>query len=279
VIATIADFLAATPAEIREAQASINLRGVLKSQLALQGKEERMTSEEWEHYMETRTPETCRCCNGKGTVLPPSRMVGVVHASYSESCVRSLYYDVTADKRTQSFISPELQFTFAIGHAIHDLVQKSLHRALGENFQSEVKVDLPKAYILGSSTDGVVTLPLCRVVLEIKTMSEDEWGKLRKPLDKHITQAAGMYAVGLDVPFTSFLYISKGWPHDVKEFVLPYDDRVFKRWWVRKGSKLEKALEAGAPPQADATAYECKSCGHEWRCEQSLANKKDRFHS
>ena len=74
--------------------------------------------------------------------------------------------------------------------------------------EDEVRVDLPEALILDGSADGVGQFPLCRAGLEIKTMSEKEFGTLRKPKPEHIVQASALYSKGLDVPFMS------GWSPD-----------------------------------------------------------------
>jgi CRISPR/Cas system-associated exonuclease Cas4 (RecB family) len=178
---------------------------------------------------------------------------------------------VTGELAPKEYIKPELQFTFAIGHSVHAVAQESLHRAMGQHFQDEVNVTLQEAMILGGSADGVSTFfRLCRVLLEIKTISEKEFLKLRKPKKEHITQAAALYAKGLKVPFISFLYISKGWPHDMKEYVLVYDETDFRNWYREKGKKVDDAMETGVPPKADASPYECKECGYGYGCPQRI---------
>jgi CRISPR/Cas system-associated exonuclease Cas4 (RecB family) len=273
VIKTIRDLDTASDEEIEKARKSVNFKGLVFSQLKEDGEKPGMTLDEWQEFVDNREPHECPACHGEGEILPRVRTVGTIHASSSSKCVAALYYDVTGELAPKESLSPELQFTFAIGHAIHDLVQKALHRAMGEDFEDEVRVDLPEALIINGSADGRAYFPRCRVLLEIKTISEKEFGKLRKPKSEHLTQAAGLYAKGLDVPFISFLYISKGWPHDMKEYVLVYDDAVFRKWYREKGIKVENALEERRPPKADASPYECKNCSYGYGCPQRLGNK------
>ena len=123
--------------------------------------------------------------------------------------------------------------------------------------------------VLGSSTDGVVELEHARVLLEIKSIGS-EFDKLAAPKREHLTQAVGIYATAMDTPFISFLYVSKKWPHEVKEFVVPYDEKYYRRWWKNKGSVVEEALENGAPPVADASKDDCGFCPYAYFCPQKL---------
>jgi len=147
---------------------------------------------------------------------------------------------------------------------------------MGENFQSEVKVDLPEALILGSSTDGIGWFPKAKAILEIKSISEAGFSKLNSPKEEHIIQSMGIYATALDAPFVSLLYVSKAFGSPMKEFVLQYDSKIYKRWVRKKAQKVEESLELGHPPVADANKYECKDCGYSYFCPQSLSSK-DRF--
>lgn len=272
-IETIRDLENASDEEIEEARKSINFKGLAWAQLEEDGHREGKTLDQWQEFVDTREPHACPTCHGKGEVLPRVRTVGTIHASSATKCVTALYYDVTGELAPKEYIPPELAITFAIGHSIHAVIQDALLRAMGEeDFEEEVKVDLPEALIVNGSADGRAYFPRCRVCLEIKTISEKEFLKLRKPKSEHIVQAAALYAKGLDVPFISFLYVSKGWPHDMKEYVLVYDEAEFRNWYREKGIKVENALEKRRPPVADASPYECKKCGYGYGCSQRLGN-------
>ena len=276
-IETISDLKKASKQEISDAIRNIDIRGVVTRGLVNRGRRPGYTMDQWRKEREKRESETCPTCAGRGHVHQKLRTVGTIHASGATRCVVSLYYDVTGEIAPAEELKPELLITFEIGHAIHGLVQEVLHEELGDAFADEVRVDLQEAMILNGSADGIIWLPRCRVLLEIKTISENEYGKLRKPKPDHLIQAVGLYAKGLDVPFISFLYISKGWPHDIKEYVVPYDERVFQNWYSQWGIKVEEALEEGVPPRAEnVSAYTCGQCKYNSDCPQALG-MRDRF--
>lgn len=275
-IQTIADLQKATRSEINKAKKSISFKKHVVAQFKKDGETPGMTYEEWEKASAARKPEPCGTCHGKGEYIRPMRSVGTIHASSAHTCVARLYHDVVGDIRPQNDISYELRITFEIGHAIHGAIQAALHRAMGPDFQDEVRVDLTEALISNGHADGVGRFALARALLEIKTISEADFAKIRGPKTEHITQAAGLYAKALDAPFISFLYVSKGWPHNIKEYLLEYDEAVFDKWYREKGKKVEEALDEGRPPIAKATEYECKNCPYRLGCQQVIGFR-DRF--
>lgn len=277
-IKTIADLEDATEAEIKEAKKSFRFKERVTYQMNQMGKQTGLTLEEWEERVGKRKPEECPTCQGRGSVLPRLRTVGTIHASSATKCVTALYYDVTGEIAPKEELSIELQITFKIGHAIHNMLQHALHQVDDDDFDfdDEVKVDLPDAMIENGRADGEAETDLARGLLEIKTISGDDFSKLRGPKKEHLTQAVGLYAKGRDAPFVVFLYISKTWPHKIKEYVIEYDEKYFKEWYRKKGIKVENALDEGKPPKADASAYDCKSCSYGYACPQRLG-MLDRF--
>ena len=266
-IKTIEDLKASTPEEIEDVRSAISLRSYYFLGMKEMGNQVGLTLDEYEAWRQKSPTKDCRSCKGTGKYKVPERSVGTIHASSAHMCVRRLYYDVVADMAPKTTLRSSLLITFSMGHSIHDVVQKALHLSLGENFQDEVRVDLNEAFVINSRTDGVAELSNARVLLEIKSIGK-EFDKLTEPKKEHLTQAVGIYATALEVPFISFLYVSKLWPHEVKEFVLAYDERIYRRWWRKKGSKVEAALSAGEPPIADSTKYECRDCAYNYFCEQ-----------
>jgi CRISPR/Cas system-associated exonuclease Cas4 (RecB family) len=267
-IKTIAELLAADPETVEAVRSSIDLRGYYYMGVKRNGAEEGLTLEEYEAWKAKKPDEVCRSCSGTGLWKKPERSVGTIHASSAHGCVRRLYYDVDGTYRPRQTIKPELMITFAMGHAIHDVVQKALHTSLA-SFRDEVRVDLHEAFVENSRTDGLAEFDHARVLLEIKSIG-NEFDRLTAPKEEHITQAMGIYATALDAPFISFLYVSKKWPHSVKEFVIPYDPKVYRRWWKKKGAVVQEALETGTPPFADATKDQCGFCPYAYFCEQKL---------
>jgi|SaaInlV_200m_DNA_6_1039755.scaffolds.fasta_scaffold06888_2 CRISPR/Cas system-associated exonuclease Cas4 (RecB family) len=268
-IRTIDDLLKADSREVEEIRSTINLRGYYYTGVKRNGSEEGLTLDEYEAWQEEEPDLECGTCHGGGKVKKYHRSVGTIHASSAHGCIRRLYYDADGSFRPKQKIKPELMITFSMGHAIHDVVQKALHTALPGQFRDEVRVDLPEAFVSNSRTDGVVDLPQTRVLLEIKSMGA-EFDRLQAPKKEHLIQAVGIYATALDTPFISFLYVAKKWPHSVKEFVVPYDPKIYRRWWKNKGSRVEAALEEGKPPIADATKDQCNFCPYAYFCEHKL---------
>ena len=266
-IQTIEDLESLTPEEVEEVRSSIKLKDYYYKGAREMGRQTGLTLEEYNTWKEAEPTKPCRTCNGTGLWKKPERSVGTIHASSAHTCRRRLYYDVMADRAPKSEFRPELLITFAIGHAIHDVVQKALHVALPGKFEDEVRVDNHEAFVTNSRTDGVVELPQARVLLEIKSIGK-EFETLTKPKDDHIVQAVGIYAHSLQVPFISFLYVSKAWPYPVKEFVVPYDSKVYRKWWRKKGSRVDEAMDRGEPPIADADKNTCNQCPYNYFCEQ-----------
>lgn len=268
--------------EITEVLSGISVRTLLIEQLKLQGKKTGLTLDQFNEEVAGLEPRTCRACSGAGEHLPPPpREVGVIHPSSAYSCVLRLYYDVTGEKVPISYIPPELQFTFQIGHAIHDEVQRALHNLLDGDFEDEVQADMV-GFVRGNC-DGLLYLTIpgyrVKILLEIKTAGPSDFDGLRAPLEPHRVQANGLYATALDAPIVVYLYISKIWPHPIKEYVEIYSPGLFKVWWKNKGSKVEKAVKARAAgdpspePVADSKPSDCAGCPYDHDCPQSLSKR------
>jgi len=275
-IDTIADLDNFHAEVVEKVRRTINLKKILLDQMKIDGQEEGRTAEEWEEWLGKQEDRPCKACEGTGVIKVEYREPGVVHASQAHLCVRKLYHDVIMDLRPKGYIPPKLRFIFDIGHALHATCQKAFGRALGSNFAAEVRVDNPEAMLYNGHADGEAFLPHAKVCVEIKTISELGFKGLTKPKPEHITQAMAMYAKGMDAPFVSYLYINKV-TGVIKEFVLTYDEREFKRWWAKKGAPLEEALATGTPPVADATKSECGNCAYSYKegCVSSLAITRD----
>lgn len=267
-IRTIDDLYAADATNLAEVLQSISVKDIIIEQERKDSERVTMTAEQYTEYRATRTETRipCKACDGRGYNHPYERSVGTIHASSAHRCRTKLYFDVMGDHNGISTIEPALQKTFAIGHALHEHVQGAIYRSMKDKFHEEVRVDLPEAFVSGSSADGVVDLDYTRVLLEIKSIGS-EYLKLTKPKDEHIVQAMGIYATALNCPFVSIVYVQKAWPHAYKEFVLPYDPEVYNTWWATKGSHVEKAIETGEPPIPDSGKWECMDCAYAHACE------------
>lgn len=273
-ILTIDDLLDADDEEISEVKSRINLRQAFMSGGRALGQRVGMTLNEYHAHLANPQTETCHVCSGSGVFTRKVRSVGGIHASAAHFCRTRLYFDASGAIAPRPNFPLKLNITFSIGHGIHHFVQRAMKTHFGglegHSFQEEVKVDLPDAMVWGSSADVLVDYPFARVLGEVKSIGK-EFDKLVAPKPEHLIQAMGIYANGLNAPFVSYLYVSKYWPHHTKEFVLPYDPSVFRRWWKKKGSLVEEGLEDGEPPVADSTKNECRQCPYGYACEQNLA--------
>lgn len=268
-ILTIDDLFDSTPEEIEEVLNTINLTDLYYAGAAHRGKKTGLTKKTHKKFKPKKVP--CKTCDGTGIFIKKPRSINTIHASASSFCRTRLFYDVQAEIEPKEVIKPALQVTFAMGHAIHDCVQSALEDMLMEDIELEATVDFPEAMVYGSHTDGIVHLPQAKVILEIKSISANEFAKLTKPKAEHRTQACGIYATATNSPFISYFYVSKGWPHDVKEFVEPYDPKVFEDWKENKLKPIEEAIETGQPPVMDTSKYECSNCKYSHACPQSRA--------
>lgn len=274
----ISDLENYSEAEIKKAlkHPDLDIKAALIKQMTADGKKKALSLDEYDIAIKNRTYKDCHLCRGKG-MLPEDdiRSVGTVHASSAHQCRLRLFYDVTGDVPGESSISPTLQICFAIGHAIHEAVQGSLHRAYpGKQFEDELTVDLPEALVYGSHTDGVFDFGWARAVLEIKTINPRDFAKLTKPKKEHEEVQTIIYSKGLDVPLIILLYISKDWPHDMKQYVVPFREKHWRTWMRNKIRPVEDALDSGEPPYADASSYECKQCPYEAGCPQTMTVAK-----
>ena len=275
-ILSIDDLKGASNTDLRAAVSALRIRERVMSRLTAMGRKKSMTRAEYIAHVESLVEHDCPACRGSGKVKPAKpREIGVIHPSQAHKCLLRNYYDVTGEMAAIETIEWKMQATFAIGHAVHALVQGALDAeaadtSTGLEFHAEAPIDMG-GFIRGN-TDGDMWLPTVHPVLEIKTMGS-EFANLSAPKEEHQLQANGMYATGLDAPFVVFLYISKEFPYPIKEFVVEHDPNLFKRWMRNKGEKIQRALERGEPPIADAQASECRECPYAHSCPQKIEKK------
>lgn len=148
-----------------------------------------------------------------------------IHASEISKCLRRLVYAARGLPRK---VLPEqrdinMQRRMDIGTLTHAIVQHEFHEMcewLGSKitFEDEVRIN-PKIggpaeqWSIHSSCDGIFTFwyegqPYLRVGLEIKTMSDPEFTKMKEPLDYHQDQVC-TYMACLNLPLMWILCINK----------------------------------------------------------------------
>lgn len=272
-ILSIDDLSNLSARSLEEAKVAVSIKDRLLRYIRKGAAKTGLTLEEYTAQIEALPAFVdCRHCGGTGQVIPEKpRGIGWIHPSSAHKCVLRLYYDVTTEIVPVDTIEWESVITFAMGHTIHEIVQRCLADLVRPEDDEAIDIEAPiyLTDLVKGHADGLMRLTaggvIARSVLEIKTIGS-EYDTLKAPKPEHLTQAMGLYATALDAPFVTYLYISKKWPHDVKEFVLPYDANVFHTWVRNKGSKVHEALMTGQPPIADADPTECAKCPYGHAC-------------
>ena len=183
-------------------------------------------------------------------------------------CARSMFYQRTGVEQI-ACLEPSTHITFGVGHAVHDMIQKWMLEAVGEDaLQVEVPCMDEELHTRGSA-DGLFHLSFLRRVLEIKTISQKGFDGLTKPMAEHMMQAH-CYAYMLDAPVIEFVYVNKGWSPGgpIKTYMVLFDRIV----WGKARDKLEMVeacVEAGNPPPQEIS-QKCWECRFKWHCDPEL---------
>lgn len=210
------------------------------------------------------------------------RAVGI-HASEISGCLRKVVYGLngTEKKNHATTVDTNMRRRFQIGHMVHALTQDDFDRMCWMtdgvlDFVPEVTItpetsEVSGKYVIYSHSDGVFTFyshgePYLRVGLEIKTMSGDEFAKLKKPLDYHVEQVH-VYQKTLDVPLMWFFYYNKSnsnWTPPKAPYLTAFDHRV----WDRLENKMQHAhrlIAEGKLPEREE-GMPCSWCPFSWTC-------------
>lgn len=214
---------------------------------------------------------------------------GGIHASFASGCMRRMVYSILD---TEQRLDPESRdvnmiMRFRVGHAVHAMLQNDFERIAkqSEGFLSytpEVRInpdtnDASKEHGIHSACDGVFTFftrstegfePIIRMGLEIKTMSDKEFEKAKKPKEFHREQAT-VYQACLDLPLMWTLYYNKS-NSNITSTYRPFLFEFDKRLWERKleirfvkGRHLAVIQEL--PPKEEGR--HCKWCAYSWTCQ------------
>lgn len=175
------------------------------------------------------------------------------------SCDRRMVYKILKTPR-RAEIPAVLRRIFDMGHAVHEVIQSSMHKA-DSSFKSETKVSVAGTLIEGSC-DG--EFESCG--LEIKSISHSQFIKLKSPKKDHKKQA-NIYAYGLGLTSMMFVYYNKQtgecWttytPRD-HEIYLPIVKRA-----VSVEGKAQQAALTGVLPERK-TGWGCNTCAYAYTC-------------
>ena len=205
-------------------------------------------------------------------------------------CLRKLVYGITPP-RPVSNNSPFRRRKFAVGHMVHDWVQKDFTR-WAENsgqtvhFEREVKISpalsaVASLWEIHSSADGVFTLrdsegyETLRVLLEIKTMSKDEFAKLKEPDPDHVEQVH-VYMKALNIPFCWVFYWNKD-NHTYtspahEKFLLNFDPFIWERIEKRIAAAYEFKDKGEFPDREEG--FHCELCAWKRICQPQYLEPK-----
>lgn len=223
-----------------------------------------------------------------------SRSPGI-HASEISGCARKVVYSVQNMAR-QDQSDGIWQRRFRIGHAIHEMFQKSFKRLAARDvtieFEEEVQIRpgpdqfMAAKWDIYSHCDGVFVIkdqrtlePLVRVVLEIKSASPAEFDKLNAPKAEHIEQAH-VYMACLDAPFTWFLYYNKGNQNytgaDNPNFFVTFNHKT----WEKLEERFEEFHVAAATNQLPdrKESIICEICPFSWTCTPKILMRQQGVH-
>jgi len=219
-----------------------------------------------------RTPQ-------KGTFVASdlgSRSGKSLCGKYMVGCGRLLYYRAIGVEQ-RSIINPRLRRIFDTGSAIHgqlDTYFRGMAERTGrvEVFEPEVQIGpgdteetlewgiivrVDGTYIISLDDDRMV-----RICLEFKSIRSEDFRKLRRPKEEHITQLqVGMGA--MDIPVGLLIYYDKDTSNMVEFRVIFSHDHwgaiTGKIHMVRRGVVLREA-----PPREEG--FHCKTCKYSWYC-------------
>lgn len=172
-----------------------------------------------------------------------------------------------------------------MGHAIHDMLQKSFHewaRASGYmvQFLDEVPIEphlqkIAGALNINSNTDGVFSLrnpdtmqETVRVLLEIKSKSGAEFKALQEPEPDHVEQAH-VYMACLRVPYTWMLYWDKSTqaytPSSHPAFLVEFDPKLWAELEERISIAHAMAEDQVLPDRGEGV--HCEFCPWSQECD------------
>lgn len=196
---------------------------------------------------------------------PAKRSKGVISPStLYGACLRRLYYDRTGEEPSNPNAgkpSASLLRIFDNGSMWHSYIQDMLYRA-GLLKEMEVSVKDERTGVSGSG-DGVIKLKDKKYLLEIKTINDYSFKKLRAPLEHHRFQAS-VYAHFLKLDGIIYLYVNKN-TQELLEFIEPIHE-ASKREFLEILRDVNDAVEEGVAPDRSCKdklserALNCKYC-------------------
>lgn len=191
---------------------------------------------------------------------PNSRSRGVFHPSEIDGCKRYLALDYIKAPMTRANLDARIYRIFENGEGVHYRIQKYLRELAGTYgirafFKKEAPTYNPEWEIDGS-TDGVWSLDGYCYIIEIKSINQAGFDKLRKPEAKHVRQV-NRYMGALGVQAAIFIYESKN-TQEWKEFRVDFDPESWQET-CRIVDYVRTSVRTNVlPPKEESSA--CKGC-------------------
>lgn len=233
-------------------------------------------------------------------VEPPDERPPGIHASELAKCKRQTFYSCNALQK-KNVVEINMRRRFHMGHAIHSMVQKELHKmaAMAQaeeiaqqngwylEFEDEVKVspahqELAAKYNIWSSCDGVFTFRelehgevVLRIGLEIKSEAPDGYSKLNGPKEDHVDQVT-VYMACLDLPLLWFFYMNKANQNTTPStapWLIPFNPTVWNRLEARAASVLLH-VENGVEPDREE-GFHCGFCPYAYECQPTTSQQRN----
>jgi hypothetical protein len=218
-----------------------------------------------------------------------------IHASEISKCMRALVYGIAGVERKPEVRNTDVNMLmrFRIGQAVHAMVQYDWHLIANKpgsqmTFRDEVRVSpelggVAELWNIHSSCDGEITLldaagnPEIRVGLEIKTMSDKQYDKLKSPQHDHVEQT-NVYMATLDVPLMWVLYYNKSSSNVTTSFppyLFQFDGKLWRDELEIRFARCIHMAQTGIVPEGTEGLY-CKWCPFTYLCGPTILKPKSR---
>lgn len=217
---------------------------------------------------------------------PRDNRQGHFHPSAVGACGRRNVYEFIRAPAITT-IDPDDLEVFDMGHAVHGIVQGKLaelgmtleSQGVGYSFRPEVRFD-PETDVLyqdlhvGGTTDGILEIWTedwkQRGILEVKSIKDENFTKLRGPKDDHVMQAH-IYAKRFDCPIIWIWYYNKN-TSERKVYTIIFQKEIFDRAVTKYAQWLTHA-EAGTLPDREESFYICPRCEYRDVCKPPSLTK------
>lgn len=206
-----------------------------------------------------------------------TRSRGVFHPSELDGCKRYLALDYIKVPMNPQAHDARIHRIFENGSGVHERIQKYLRQLCDDAgmdawFRDELPISHPDLELDGS-TDGVLYFKGYYYAIEIKSINNDGFSKLRKPDPKHVKQI-NRYMGALGIWKGIIIYENKN-NQDWKEFVVTFNHALWGETVQIIDHVKSHVLNGTLPPQELSAS--CKSCKFKKLCIDQALSDEDFF--